>query len=53
MRTALFLLLLMVPACSGLKVEGDCIHVREVKVTYQCEPGSTIEHYRVAPNAPD
>jgi hypothetical protein len=45
----LALALLVMPGCSGLKVEGDCTYVREVKTTYACETGGKAEHIRVTP----
>jgi lipoate synthase len=37
--------------CSSLKVEGACTYTRTVETSYQCEPGSTLEHTRVAPGS--
>jgi hypothetical protein len=44
---------LMLIACSGMKVEGECTYVREVKTSYHCETGSKLEHIRLSPTAPD
>lgn len=43
------LFLLALAGCSGLKVEGACVYERTITTSYYCEPGSTIEHNRVAP----
>jgi hypothetical protein len=47
------LIVFMLAGCSGLKVEGDCTYVREVKTTYHCEPAGKLDHVRIAPTAPD
>lgn len=43
----LALLVVTLAACSGLKVEGECTYMREVKVTYVCEAGSSINHIKI------
>jgi hypothetical protein len=52
-RTAAFVVLMLLPGCSGLKLDGGCHYERTVVTRYQCEPGSKVEHYRLAPTAPD
>lgn len=37
--------------CSSLKVESSCVYERTVTTSYQCEPGGSLEHIRVAPGA--
>ena len=39
---------LAIDGCSGIKVEGECSYVGEVKATYQCEAGK-VEHYPIEP----
>lgn len=39
--------------CSALKVEGGCTYERTIKTSYVCEPGGSLEHYRVAPGGPE
>jgi hypothetical protein len=46
------LLLVALAGCSTLKIEGECIVVREVKTTYHCPADGRIEHRRLAPIDP-
>lgn len=46
-RFALAVLLLIVPGCTHTTIKGDCIHMREIKTTYQCEGEGQMEHYGI------
>lgn len=49
----MIVLTLALSGCSAMKVEGDCSYERTVTTSYQCAPGSTLEHYRVSPAGPE
>lgn len=48
----MILLALALAGCGAIKLEGECTYERTVTTSYQCAPGATIEHYRVAPPEP-
>jgi hypothetical protein len=43
----------LLASCSAIKVDGDCSYERAVTVTYVCQPDGKLEHYRLAPVAPE
>lgn len=47
MRAVLALILLLVPGCTHTTITGDCLHMREIKTTYQCEGDGKLEHYGI------
>jgi hypothetical protein len=50
---ALVLVLVLLAGCSGLKVDGACTYVREIRTTYQCPIEGKLQHFRLAPGVPE
>lgn len=44
-----FIVMATTGGCSTFKIEGDCHYARTVTTSYTCEPGSSMEHKRLAP----
>jgi hypothetical protein len=49
----ILLCVLLIPACSGLKVDGACTYTRQVTTSYQCPAEGRLEHFRIAPGGPE
>lgn len=45
------LLLLLLAGCATVKLEGECLHTVETKITYHC-PSGTLETWRALPLTP-
>ena len=50
---AFVLALMLLAGCSGLKLDGSCVYERTVSTRYTCEPGSSMDHKRLAPVGPE
>jgi hypothetical protein len=53
MKTFLIIMLVLLAGCARVRVEGDCVYMREVKATYQCERDGKIESIKVQPLPPE
>jgi hypothetical protein len=40
-------LLLLLTACSGTRLSGDCVETRKIEHTLQCEREGKIETFRI------
>lgn len=41
-RALIAIALFFLPSCTVVTVEGECIHTKEVKMSYQCERDGKI-----------
>lgn len=52
MRVAVAAMVVLLAGCGMVKIESGCTYKREVTSSYQCEPGGSLEQWRVAPGEP-